>query len=271
MHKSLIRVSVTAVLTLASMLPMASQAQSVDDWQWRATVYAWFPSVSGQSRFPAGTGGSSVDINSDVVLDSLKFAFMGTLEAQKGRYGLWTDVIYLDLEGDKSGTREASITRLAIPVGADLNANLQIKGWLWTIAGTYSVVQTPEHSMDVLLGARLLDVESRLNWQFTGNVGALPIAATGASSIDQSLWDGIIGIKGRLSFGDDRKWFVPYYFDIGTGESDLTWQALVGVGYQFSWGAVTAAYRYLDYEFKTGKPMEDLNFSGPAIGLTFRW
>lgn len=268
MWKDMIR---GAVIALAATLPLSATAQSVDDWQWRATVYGWFPSLSGQSAFPAGTGGSTINIDADTVLDSLKFVFMGTLEAQKGAYGVWTDLIYLDLEGDKSGTRDASISRLAIPVGVDLNANLQIKSWLWTIAGTYSVVQTPEHSMQVLLGARLLDVEEKLNWQFNGNIGALPLAASGASTITESFWDGIIGVKGRLSFGDDRKWFVPYYFDIGTGQSDLTWQALAGVGYQFGWGAVTVAYRYLDYEFKTGKPIEDLNLSGPAIGLTFRW
>jgi len=85
------------------------------------------------------------------------------------------------------------------------------------------------------------------------------------------MWDGIIGVKGRASFGANREWFVPYYLDVGTGQSDFTWQGIIGIGYQFHWGAVTAAWRYLDYEFKSGKPLESLNLSGPAIGVTFRW
>ncbi len=275
MRNNLIRTSLTAMLALASMLPLSSQAQSVDNWQWRGSIYGWFPSIGGKTNFPTpGLGsavGPTVNIDADTILDNLDFVFMGSLEAQKGRYGLWTDLIYLDLDGSKSGTRDAAISRLAIPVGVALNANLEIKSWLWTIAGTYSVVQTPEHSMQLLAGARLLDLETTLGYQFTGNIGALPLAASGSSRVTESFWDGIVGVKGRLSFGDDRKWFVPYYLDVGTGQSDLTWQALVGVGYDFHWGAVTAAYRYLDYEFKTGQPVEDLNLSGPAIGVTFRW
>jgi len=30
-------------------------------------------------------------------------------------------------------------------------------------------------------------------------------------------------------------------------------------------------YRYLDYENKSGKRIEDLNMGGPLIGVTFRW
>lgn len=42
-------------------------------------------------------------------------------------------------------------------------------------------------------------------------------------------------------FGDAGQWFVPYHFDIGVGESTLTWQAAVGLGYAFRWGDVVAA------------------------------
>jgi len=32
-----------------------------------------------------------------------------------------------------------------------------------------------------------------------------------------------------------------------------------------------AAWRYLYYDMPSGKAIKDINFSGPAIGLTFRW
>ena len=161
---------------------------------------------------------------------------------------------------------------MAIPAGVDLNADLEVKGWVWSIAGTYSLIATPEHSMQLLAGARLLDVEENLNYQFTGNIGALPLAAPGgSSSVDESVWDGIIGVKGRVSFGANREWFVPYYLDVGTGESELTWQAIGGIGYAFKWGQVIAAWRYLDYKFKSGSAIESLNFNGPAIGVAFNW
>jgi len=37
-----------------------------------------------------------------------------------------------------------------------------------------------------------------------------------------------------MAFGESRKWFVPYYLDVGTGESDLTWQAMGGIGYSLA-------------------------------------
>jgi hypothetical protein len=169
MCKNMIRAGLTAMVTLvASMVPLASHAQSVDDWKWQATVYGWFPSISGKTSFPPSGGGPSLDIDAEDIIDSIKFVFMGSIEAQRGKWGVWTDLIYLDLEADKSGTRDATIGRQALPVGVDLNANLEIKGWVWTLAGTYSVIATPEHSMQLLAGARLLDLEEKLGWQFNG-------------------------------------------------------------------------------------------------------
>jgi hypothetical protein len=272
MHKNMIRVGLTAMVTLAaSLLPLATHAQSVDDWKWQASVYGWFPSIGGKTSFPPPSGNPTIDIDADTIIENIKFVFMGSIEGQRGKWGLWTDLIYLNVDGSKSATRDVTIGRQALPVGVDLNADLDIKAWVWSIAGTYSVIATPEHTMQLLAGTRLLDLEEKLNWQFNGNIGALPLAASGSSSVSESVWDGIIGVKGRASFGANREWFVPYYLDIGTGQSDFTWQGLIGIGYQFHWGAVTAAYRYLDYEFKSGKRLESLNLSGPLVGVTFRW
>ncbi len=62
---------------------------------------------------------------------------------------------------------------------------------------------------------------------------------------------------------------MPYYLDVGTGESDVTWQAVTGIGYKFGWGEAFLVYRYLDYDF--GKQIDSLTLSGPAIGVNFRW
>ena len=64
---------------------------------------------------------------------------------------------------------------------------------------------------------------------------------------------------------------MPYYFDIGTGDSDLTWQAELGLTYSFGWGDIGVAWRYLDYDLKANGPIKDLSFSGPAMGATIRW
>ena len=94
---------------------------------------------------------------------------------------------------------------------------------------------------------------------------------TGRSEVSDSLWDGIVGVKGHVTFGAEHSWFAPYYLDIGTGSSDLTLQAMAGVGYAFHWGEVTGAWRYLDYDLESGSPIQSLTLSGPAIGATFRF
>jgi hypothetical protein len=39
----------------------------------------------------------------------------------------------------------------------------------------------------------------------------------------------------------------------------------------FGWGDISVAWRYLDYDLKSGGPIKDMDFSGPAAGLKFRW
>lgn len=257
---------------VAAMAPTAVWSQQLSDqWQFRASIYGWLPDIGGNTTFPAGTG-TSINVSSDKIIDTLKFAFMGTFEAQKGRWGAFTDVIYLDVGGSKSGTRDLTVGNVTLPAGVTAEAQLDIKAWVWTLAGTYRVVSDPGFTMDVLAGARLLDVEEKLGWQFSANLGGIaPPPRIGNSELKENYWDGIVGVKGRLAFGANREWFVPYYVDVGTGDSDLTWQGVAGIGYAFRWGELFAAWRYLDYSFKSGSKIEDVNFNGPAIGVAFRW
>jgi hypothetical protein len=124
--------------------------------------------------------------------------------------------------------------------------------------------------MDVLAGARMINLDQTLDYGLSGDLGNTGISGrTGSASVSKTNWDAVVGVKGRYAFGDKREWFIPYYLDVGTGQSDLTWQGAIGLGYQFSWGAVSALYRYLDYNFKSSSKVEDLSASGPQIGVTF--
>lgn len=262
----------TALFSIGALGAGNAMAQSnPDSWQWRAIVYGYLPDIGGKTSFPAGSG-SSIDVSADTILNNLKFTFMGTLEAQKGQWGAFTDILYLDVGGSKSDTRDVTIGGVTLPAGVTANASLDIKGTIWTLAGNYRVLASPDATFDAFAGARLLSLKESLGWEFSANIG--PIVGpgrTGKSEAKLTNWDAIVGVKGRLAFGNSREWFVPYYVDVGTGDSDLTWQAIGGIGYAFSWGEVLAAWRYLDYKFKSGQKAEDLNFNGPAIGVAFRF
>jgi len=264
----------TRAMTLfgvAMLLAGAAAAQPLaDDWQFRAMIYAYLPDISGSTTFPAGGGG--INVSADKIVGHLNFAFMGTLEAQKGRWGAFTDVMYLDVSGTRSGTRDLTIGGGELPAGVTSNASLDIKGTVWTLAGNYRVLATPEAAFDVFGGARLLSVKEHLGWEFSANVGSvMGPGLTGSSDAKVDNWDGIVGAKGRWNFGPSREWFVPYYVDVGTGDSNLTWQGIAGIGYAFKWGEVVATWRYLDYDLKSGRKIESLHFNGPAIGVAFRW
>ena len=79
------------------------------------------------------------------------------------------------------------------------------------------------------------------------------------------------GTEGQAFLGSGQRWFLPWYLDAGTGDSDFTWQAMAGVGYQFDWGATVLSWRHLDYEFESDATFENLSFSGVLLGVTFRW
>lgn len=261
----------TAILCavgFAAAVPLAAQAQASEPWKWEAAIYGYFPSIGGTTAFPANSSGSTIDVSSDDVIDALKFGFMGQIEARKGKWGLWTDLVYADFGASQQGSRDFTVNRQS--VSADANLSLDVKATIWSLAGIYNLQSTPQTNLDLLFGARLLDMEQTMSWALSSDVPALP-GRSGTSSIDVANWDAIVGIKGRHYFGADRRWFLPYYLDIGTGESKFTWQINAGVGYRFDWGSMFATWRYLDYDFKSGKAVESLNMSGPVIGVAFQW
>ena len=265
-------VGTVIALGIGGLYPARAIAQTSpsENWQFGAIVYVYFPSLAGSTSFPGS--GSSIDVSADKIISNLKFAFMGAFEAQKGPWGAFTDVIYTNLGGSKSATRDLAIGGAQLPAGITANVSLDIQQWVWTLAGNYRALSTPQASLDVFGGARLLSVKQKLNWSFSGDVG--PFVGPGRQGTSQESldnWDGIVGVKGRLNLGAGPGWFVPYYLDLGTGASHFTWQGIVCIGYAFGWGELRGVWRYLDYDFKSGQTIKSLSLDGPAVGVAFRW
>lgn len=265
--------ALAALLVGATVASTPARAQAPEDrWTFQAIVYGYLPDLGGTTKFPDRGGTSSINVGIDQILSNLNFTLMGTFEARKGRWGLFTDLIYLDVSGDKSNTRDFGIGGHQLPASLNANLNLGIKGLLWTVAGEYAVISDASTVMYVLGGARLLDLKQTLGYNFNVDVGPFSgPGRSGSSDVNLSYWDAVVGVKGRHAFGERKEWFVPYYADIGTGQSDLTYQLFGGLGYTFSWGSVLAGWRYLDYNFKSSSKVESLNFNGPMIGVAFSW
>jgi hypothetical protein len=260
------------VLTPALLAAQTPPSEPIPGaWRFGASLYGYLPSVSGTSSSPADSGGNRINVNLAEILD-LEFALMGSFDAHNGRWGVFTDVIYLKYGGSKQQSRDFTIGRIGIPAGTTADLDMDFKGVMWTLAGQYRVFSDPELTMDALGGLRLLEVRTTTRWSISGNLGPIaPSGRTGSSEDKSSELDGIVGVKGRARLGSSGRWTLPFYLDVGAGDSDLTWQAAAGVSYGFKWGELTAMWRYLAYDLKPGLSIEDLKFNGPLIGATFRW
>jgi hypothetical protein len=262
-----------ALCCLVAATPARAIAEGTEDrWQWDATVYLWLPTLDGETSFPPGDDGPSIDVSADQIIDGIEFVFMGAFEGRRGPWGVATDVVYLNLGASRKATRDFGIGRVEIPATVDADMTLDVSGWLWTLHGTHTVIDREAIAVNALVGARMLTLEQDLQWTFNGDISSLPLTErSGTSRTKESQWDAIVGMKGRATLGAERHWYIPYYVDVGAGESDLTWQVMAGLGYSFGTIAVTGAWRYLDYDLGESASIESLALNGPALGITFRF
>jgi hypothetical protein len=270
MNSSLKKVISIFSLSVA-LLPNIVCADTTEDWEFGLSIYGWFPDISGTTSFPTGGGGDFTVPIGDI-LDNLSFTFQGSFDARKGHWGMFTDVVYMDLGKKKSLLNEGSIGGNDWPVDITAKVGFDMKSWIVTAAGYYRLVDQPKHTFDMVAGLRYMDVSQSLDWSINGNVGEIPLPERdGGSKVGATYWDAIVGMRGRLALGQNNTWYMPYYLDIGTGDSDFTWQAVGGIGYAFKWGELAAVYRYLSYDLPSSTPIADMDFSGPEIGAVFRW
>jgi opacity protein-like surface antigen len=223
------------------------QATGAGGWDVTAEIYGWMPSIN-----PELASGQDLEIDFSDILDSLQFTFMGAVKAEKGRWGLFADLVYLNIADSKSGSIRVGPFDLADSV------SVKMKSWIVSLGASYNFAQTQSSTFDVVGGARYLSVETVVN----ANIGPL---SRGIDETD-TVWDGFIGLSGRTDLND--KWAISYYADIGAGGSDLTWQALAAINYQVSDRiGLNAGYRHIDWQFDDFGPLDQLYVTGPFVGL----
>jgi len=257
---------------------------SADEWQFQVTPYIWLPTIDGNLNYapPAGGGGSpDIEVGPTDWLDLLNIGVLIGGSARKGRFSIFTDFVYLSMT--KNGdSRVASVEgalpggRVTVPVSADLTLNTRtdLDGLTWMLAAGYTVKETETSLVDVFAGVRLFSVDISASWDLSAAIttpgGQELLAAQGGIGSDVDLWDGIVGVRGHIGFGDGH-WSVPYHFDVGAGSSDLTWNAVAGLSRTFRWGDLILIYRHLEYDEDSSGLMQNFSFSGPAFGAVFRF
>jgi len=252
---------VTLVLALAPASGGESASTETDRWGFELSVYVWLPTIEGKLNYDIPGSDDTLEVDPGTILEDLQMTGMLAFRAKKRRWSALADLIYLDMADSKESSVPLSIgSNLELDVGA----RMELQGWIAGLAGAYDVIQTERATLGVLAGLRYFSMETELAIQVDGPLPPeLPVEQYFRKA---ELWDGIVGIRGHYG----RKWYVPYYLDLGTGDSELTWQAMTGFGHRWNWGRVFAIYRYLSYDEGDDGFIRDLSLGGPAVGVSFR-
>ena len=233
-------------MTLAAAVAAASPVLAQDSWDYTGLIYLWGAGIGGES-----TTGQDVDVSFSDILDNLDFGIMGSLEARKGPWAIFGDGIYLNISDDDNA---------AVGPGIPAMADVDIKGIVLGAAVGYDVVSTAESRLNTFAGVRYLDMDTTVNLSL----------GSGSQRVNDDFenWDGIIGVRGTYALSDS--WDLFYYGDIGTGDTDLTWQVALAADYKFDNWTLTFGYRHLAWEdLNDSATLTDVNFSGPFVGAKF--
>ena len=251
----------TATAMLAPFWQVGTAAaEEQAGWQYDFLLYGWYAGMDTTFKSPGPLGREDdLKVDASDIIDNLKMALMGTVEARYNKWSIITDVIYMDV-GDDATTTVAVGPDPGRPVNA--NVDVDLTSWVVSAGFGYDIAQADWGRLAVVGGARYLsaDIDSKF-----GLGGPFPLER----SDSEDFWNGIVGFKGHLTVGD--KWFLPYHADIGTGDSDLTWQLFGGIGYRFGWGDIMLGYRHLAFEQGDENIIEDLEMSGPVMGAAFHF
>lgn len=241
-----------AVGLLVATLNGPAVAQE-NGWSFALSPYLWTPGISSS----VGTQFGTLDANASVgdVLSATKFAAMGSFEARKGNWGLIADFLYSDLE-----------ERGETPFGV-LFSRARIDTELTMLGGyaAYRLYEDGRVALDAMGGIRA----TWLNIGVSLSPGALP----GQNfSTDESWVDPLIGVRARIALS--HRWIAMALADIGGfgAGSDLTWQVLASLGYQFNerW-SVQGGWRHLSTKKDLGGRDIKLELGGPFLGVTVRF
>jgi hypothetical protein len=231
--------------------PLTPAAEE-DGWWFRAAAYGWVTAIEGDAGI--GSLSAPVDISMQDTLDNLDMAVMGIVEAGYDRWSLGADLIY-------GNTSEE------IAAGGRIfdSFRFEQKQWLVTPFLAYRVIETEGYHMDVFAGARFTILEAELN-------GRLSRGGELSASRDTDWADPIIGIRGQADLTENL--FLRYNADIGGFgvNSDLVWQAFLGLGYRINNSfSIAAGYRGLGIDYSEGSFSLDTVTHGPLIGLELRF
>ena len=262
LNRTALRKALAPLLIAAVLIAGAGGAARAQDqaapaaggWTFVLTPYVWGAGLEGDIGVIPGLPVAAVDAGFDDIIENADIAFMLAAEARWRRFAIVTDLTYLSLSIDGS-------TPGPLFGGASVDSTT----FFATTAGMYRVVENERLSLDLGAGARIWYVDNELRL----SAGTLP----GRRVQDDESWvDPLVGVRGSVALG--RGFKLAGAADIGGFgvSSDLTWQVIGTVDYQFNERfSARVGYRHLEVDYDNNGFVWDVSMSGPIIGGTIRF
>ncbi len=242
--------SAIAILCIA-----AAPARAAEPWQFQIAPYVWAADLDGHVATLPGVPAATVNASFSDVLENLDAAFMIAGEAHNGRFGIFSDILYVDVEATGS-----------VPGPLFSTAKLESQTLYATGAVFWRLWSDERASLDVMAGARFWSVDTKLA------LGAGILEARTISH-DEDWVDPLIGVKARGTLGGGRFFHSVgvLYGGFGSG-SDYMWDVFGNLGYQWTDGFSTSiGYRYLTVDYSNGGFRYDVIQQGPTLALIWRF
>ena len=245
--------SALSIMALCLGAPRPVAAQQSDAWEFSLVpLYFWAMELDG--HLTAGPATVPIFLEFADAADNLGGAFSFHFEASKGRWGVLTDLNFIQL----SSSAPFTVGGLTIERGFELD-NI-----MFELGGSYLV--NPNAGLGVVGGLRTYTLSPKIGFG-TDSAGVTPIDTSETSA---NAFVGVV-LRPRIS----EKWTFIGRADVGAGGADFTWSALAGIEYRFkSWGGLEAGYKALGIDV-TGGDQElreyDVTHYGPIFGLRFHW
>lgn len=265
-QKTLICSALAAIALTQTMACLAEAASPIpelsDSFRFSITPYVWMAGLSGNVDYANGKS-VHTDLSANKVLSNLSVGGMLDGEVHYGRFGVFGNGIFAKLSnnGSKSYLRDNALT-----VDSTTDAWMGI----YTAAATYTAYADPKWYVDVLAGARFLNLNSKT--QLDASLNPIHYSRDKTLYSQLSSTDAIGGVKGRYRLVESN-FYIPFYVDAGGGTSTakFTSQQALGIGYAFSYADISLVYNNLYYSLSNDKASSYVNMSGPALGVTFRF
>lgn len=232
-----------------------------DGFRSSLTPYFWMPSVNGPLDVH-NTKIGELHMNNTKVLDSLSMGAMMSGQVNYGRWGIFGNGVFAKLR--PSGTTSR------LPEGGTVNADTSLWLGVYTLAGTYTAYASDSVILDVMLGARFLNLNTKTN--LAGSVVRTGPTQDRTNYTQYNSTDAIGGVQGRIRIGESQ-FFVPFYLDGGGGSaySKFSSQQILGIGYTHKNMDMMLVYNNYYYKINKGDFSARLNMGGPALATTFRF